>query len=189
MRLIVGISGASGAILGIRLLEILATQKVETHLVISDAGEKNIHYETDWKIADVKALATRVYDFTDIGATIASGSFKRDAMVVIPCSIKTMSGLCHSYASNLLLRAGDVTLKERKPLILVVRETPLHRGHLLSMLQLTEMGAVIMPPMPTFYNKPKTLDDIVNHTVSRVLDMVNIDPNIAPRWAGIPPEG
>jgi 4-hydroxy-3-polyprenylbenzoate decarboxylase len=107
-------------------------------------------------------------------------------MIVIPCSIKTLSGLCYSYASNLLLRAGDVTLKERKPLILVARETPLHRGHLQAMLQLTEMGAIIMPPVPTFYHKPKTIDDIINHTVSRVLDLVDLDPNISPRWSGLP---
>ena len=187
MRLIVGITGATGVILGIRLLEVLSEQKkVETHLVISEAAEKNIKYETDWELKDVRALASFSYDIDDIGARIASGSFKRDAMIVIPCSIKTLSGLCYSYASNLLLRAGDVTLKERKPLILVARETPLHRGHLQAMLQLTEMGAIIMPPVPTFYHKPKTIDDIINHTVSRVLDLVDLDPNISPRWSGLP---
>ena len=188
MRLVVGITGATGVILGIRLLQVLSEQKkVETHLVISEAGEKNIKYETDWELKDVRALASFSYDIDDIGARIASGSFKRDAMIVIPCSIKTLSGLCYSYASNLLLRAGDVTLKERKPLILVARETPLHRGHLQAMLQLTEMGAIIMPPVPTFYHKPKTIDDIINHTVSRVLDLVDLDPKIEKRWTGLPP--
>lgn len=186
MRLIVGISGATGVIYGIRLLQVLSTQKIETHLVISEAGEKNIKYETSWKLEEIKALADFYYDINDIGASIASGSFKRDGMVVIPCSIKTMSGLCYSYASNLILRAGDVTLKERKPLILAVRETPLHRGHLAAMLQLTEMGAIIMPPVPTFYHKPETIDDIIDHTVSRVLDMLNVEHSSAPRWSGLP---
>lgn len=186
VRLIVGISGATGVIYGIRLLQVLASKKIEIHLVISEAGEKNIKYETDWKVEDVRALASFTYDIDDIGARIASGSFKRDAMIVIPCSVKTLSGLCYSYATNLLLRAGDVTLKERKPLILLVRETPLHKGHLLAMLQLTEMGAIIMPPVPTFYHKPQSIDDIINHTVGRVLDLINIDPPLAQRWDGLP---
>jgi len=188
MRLVIGISGASGAILGVRLLQVLRDLKVETHLVISDAGEKNIRYETDYTVDQIRAMATRAYDIEDIGATIASGSFKRDAMIVIPCSVKTLSGLCYSYSDNLLLRAGDVTLKERKPLILVFRETPLHRGHIQAMLQLTEMGAVIMPPVPSFYNKPKTMEDVVNNTVSRVCDLVGLDAKLAPRWAGLPEE-
>ena len=185
MRLIVGISGASGVIYGIRLLQVLSTQKIETHLIIPEAGEKNIKHETSWKLEELKALDNFNYDIDDIGERIASGSFKRDGMVVIPCSIKTLSGLCYSYASNLMLRAGDVTLKERKPLILVVRETPLHKGHLTAMLQLTEIGAIIMPPVPTFYHKPKTIDDIIDHTVSRVLDMLNVEHNSAPRWSGL----
>ncbi len=185
MRLIVGISGASGVIYGIRLLQVLSTQKIETHLIISEVGEKNIKYETTWKLEEVRALADFTYAINDIGARISSGSFKRDGMVVMPCSIKTLSGLCYSYASNLLLRAGDVTLKERKPLILAVRETPLHKGHLAAMLQLTEMGAIIMPPVPSFYHKPQTIDDIIDHTVSRVLDLLNVEHNITPRWSGL----
>ncbi len=185
MRLIVGITGASGVIYGIRLLEVLSTQQIETHLVISEAGEKNIEYETSWKLEEIKALANFNYDINDIGASIASGSFKIDGMVVMPCSIKTLSGLCYSYASNLILRAGDVTLKERKPLIVVVRETPLHKGHLAAMLQLTEMGAIIMPPVPSFYHKPKTIDDIIDHMVGRVLDLLNVEHNIASRWSGL----
>ena len=185
MRLIVGITGASGAIYGIRLLQVLSNLKIETHLVISEAGEQNIEYETSWKVKEVKALANFTYAINDIGASIASGSFKRDSMVVIPCSIKTLSGLCYSYASNLILRAGDVTLKERKPLILVVRETPFHKGHLAAMLQLTEMGAIIMPPIPGFYYKPQTIDDIIDHIVGRVLDLLNVEHNIGSRWSGI----
>ena len=185
MRLIVGITGASGVVYGIRLVQVLSELKVETHLVISEAGEQNINYETNQKVEDVKALADFTYDIGNIGATIASGSFKRDGMVVIPCSIKTLSGLCYSYASNLILRSGDVTLKERKPLILAVRETPFHRGHLQAMLQLTEMGAIILPPIPSFYNKPKTIDDIIDHTVSRILDLLDIEHNFASRWTGL----
>ena len=185
MRLIVGITGASGVIYGIRLVKALSDLKIETHLVISEAGAQNIEYETDMKLKDIKAMAGFSYDIADIGASIASGSFQRDGMVVIPCSIKTLSGLCYSYASNLILRAGDVTLKERKPLVLVVRETPFHRGHLQAMLQLTEMGAIILPPIPSFYHRPKTIDDIIDHTVSRVLDMFNIEHNFASRWSGL----
>lgn len=185
MRLIVAITGASGSIYGVRLLEMLSKLNVETHLIISEAGEKNIEYETNWKIEDVKGLASFNYDIKNIGASIASGSFKRDGMVTIPCSIKTMSGLCYSYATNLILRTGDVTLKERKLLVLVVRETPFHKGHLAAMLQLTEMGAIIMPPVPSFYHKPQTVDDIVDHTVSRVLDLFDVEHNFAPRWAGL----
>ena len=185
MRLIVAITGASGSIYGVRLLEMLSKLNIETHLVISEAGEKNIEYETGWKVEDVKGLASFNYDIKNIGASIASGSFRRDGMVAVPCSIKTLSGLCYSYATNLILRAGDVTLKERKPLVLVVRETPFHKGHLAAMLQLTEMGAIIMPPIPSFYHKPQTVDDIIDHTVSRVLDMFNVEHNFAPRWAGL----
>jgi len=185
VRLIVGITGASGVIYGIRLVKALSDLKIETHLVISEAGAQNIEYETDMKLKDIKAMAGFSYDIADIGASIASGSFQRDGMVVIPCSIKTLSGLCYSYASNLILRAGDVTLKERKPLVLVVRETPFHRGHLQAMLQLTEMGAIILPPIPSFYHRPKTIDDIIDHTVSRVLDMFNIEHNFASRWSGL----
>lgn len=190
MVLIVAITGASGAIYGIRLLEVLKKAKdVETHLVISESAARTIEYETKYKVADVLKLAHRYYDNKDIGANIASGSFRRDGMVVIPCSIKTMGALAHSYSENLIIRAGDVTLKERKRLVLVVRETPLHLGHLRNMVQLTEMGAVIMPPVTNFYSKPKTIDDLINHLVGRALDLFNIDNTLVKRWQGEEPEG
>lgn len=186
MVLIIGITGATGAIYGIRLLEVLSKiEAVETHLIISKFGELTIKYETDYEPNDVRALANFAYEIDDIGASLASGSFKRDGMIIAPCTIKTMSALANSYAENLIIRAGDVTLKERKPLVLVVRETPLHLGHLRSMVQLTEMGAIISPPIPSFYNKPKAIDDIVNATVGRVLDLFNIEHDLSHRWSGL----
>ena len=183
--IVVGITGASGAIYGIRLLEALArTEDVQTHLIVSEYGERTIRHETSYDVARVKKIAHVCYDVNDVGAAVASGSFRRDAMVVAPCTIKTMSGLANSYADNLIVRAGDVTLKERKPLILLVRETPLHLGHLRNMVQLTEMGAIIFPPMPTFYNHPKTIDDIVNHTVGRLMDLLGLKHDFYKPWAG-----
>jgi 4-hydroxy-3-polyprenylbenzoate decarboxylase len=165
------------------LLEVLSeTKGIETHLVISEAGETTIKQETNWKIDDVKALADFSYDINDIGARLASGSFKRDGMIVIPCTIKTMSALANSYAENLLIRAGDVTLKEKNKLVLVVRETPLHLGHIRNMEQLTETGAIIFPPVPAFYHKPKTIQDIVDHTVGKVLDIFGIEHHLFQRW-------
>lgn len=185
MVLVVAITGASGAIYGIRLLEVLKkAPDVQTHLVISESAVRTIEYETSYKVADVMKLAHHCYDNKDIGASLASGSFRRDGMIVIPCSIKTMGALAHSYSENLIIRAGDVTLKERKRLVLVVRETPLHLGHLRSMVQLTEMGAVIMPPVTNFYSKPKTIDDLVNHIVGRALDLFGIDHALVKRWKG-----
>lgn len=185
MVLIIGITGATGAIYGIRLLEVLSKiEAVETHVIISKSGEEIIKHETDYEPNEVKALANFAYDIDDIGASLASGSFHRDGMIIAPCTIKTMSALANSYAENLITRAGDVTLKERKPLVLVVRETPLHLGHLRSMVQLTEMGAIIFPPVPTFYNKPKVIDDIINTTIGRVLDLFNIQHNLSVRWSG-----
>ncbi|MBI2935021.1 MAG: UbiX family flavin prenyltransferase [Chloroflexi bacterium] len=185
MILIVAISGASGAIYGIRLLEVLKKAgNVETHLVISNSAARTIEYETNYKVSDVEKLANHVYDNKDIGAALASGSFRRDGMIVIPCSIKTMGALAHSYSENLIVRAADVTLKERKRLILVVRETPLHLGHLRSMVQLTEMGAVILPPVTNFYSKPKTIDDLVNHIVGRAMDLFGLDHGLVNRWKG-----
>jgi flavin prenyltransferase len=187
LRLVVGITGASGVIYGIRLLQALSRAKdVETHLVISEAAEENILYETDWTIDKIKGLANYTYDVTDIGAAPSSGSFKRDGMIVIPCSIKTMAALSISYNENLIVRAGDVTLKERKPLVLLVRETPFHSGHLESMLKLSRMGAIIMPPIPAFYHKPKMIDDLINHSVGRVLEVFNIEHNLYERWTGLP---
>ena len=174
-RIVVGLSGASGAIYGIRLLELLrALPDVEAHLVVSDAAKRTIVEETDWAVKDVEALAARRYDNKDIGAAIASGSFKTDGMVIVPCSVKAAASVAHCLADNLLTRAADVTLKEGRPLILVVRETPLHLGHLRVLTALAEMGAVILPPMPAFYNRPKQIEDLVDHTLARVLDRLEI---------------
>jgi len=186
MVLVIGITGASGVIYGIRLLEVLSAKKdIETHLIISNAAEVNIRTETDYKLEDIKALANYYYDINDTGARLSSGSFKRDGMIVAPCSIKTMSALAHSYTENLLIRAGDVTLKERKKLVLIVRETPLHIGHLENMERLCKMGATIMPPVPAFYNRPKTIEDIILHTIGKVLDMFDIEHNLFQRWSGL----
>src|SRR3972149_450883 len=163
MILIIGISGASGVIYGIRLLEVLSAMKdIETHLVISQAGEIIIHQETGWKIEDVRRLANFSYEIEDITACISSGSFKRDGMIIAPCTVKTMSGIANSYSDNLIIRAADVTLKERRKLVLMFRETPLHLGHLRNMERLTEMGAIIVPPIPAFYFQPKTIQDIID---------------------------
>ena len=182
-RIIVAISGASGVIYGIRLLEALhATSNIETHLVISAAAKQTIAAETDWTLKDVEVLAHTVHDVRQIGASIASGSFVTRGMIVIPCSIKSLSAIANSYSADLIARAADVTLKEGRPLILVVRETPLHLGHLRLMTQATEMGAIIFPPMPAFYGKPQTLDDVINGTVGRILARVGIDNNLYTRW-------
>ena len=186
-RLIIGLSGASGMIYGIRLLEVLRqVEGVETHLVVSQAGAQTIGLETDYTLDEVEALADVTYRFRDIAAAIASGSFKTHGMVVIPCSIKTMAGIAHSYSDNLLLRAADVVLKDRRRLVLVLRETPLHLGHLRLMTQVTEMGAILAPPMPAFYHRPNTLDDLINQTVNRVLDLLEIElaQDLFTRWQG-----
>ena len=188
MRLVIGISGSSGAVYGIRLLEVVRkVSDLETHLIISAAGKRTILEETDYTVKDVEALATRVYDNRDIGAALASGSFRTGGMVIAPCSIKTVSALANCYAETLMHRAGDVTLKEGRPLVVVVRETPLHVGHLRQLLALAEVGAVILPPMPAFYHRPKTLDDIVNHTVARVLDRLGIPHDLGVEWTGTHP--
>ena len=183
-RLVVGISGASAAIYGIRLLEVLRERDVETHLVITPVAKEIILLETDFTVEEVEAMANYAYDIDNMGAAIASGSFKTDGMVIIPCSIKSLSAIANSYSANLLLRAADVTLKERRRLVAVVRETPLHRGHLQLMLRLTDMGAIIFPPLPAFYNRPKTIEDIIDHTVGRVLDFFDIDHTLFERWGG-----
>jgi flavin prenyltransferase len=181
-RVIVGLSGASGVILGIRLLELLSKQDLETHLVISDAAKRTIGMETEWKVADVEALATQVHDFNNIGSSIASGSFKTKGMVIIPCSIKTLSAIAYSFNTNLLIRAADVVIKERRKLVLVVREMPLHRGHLESMMKAHEMGAVILPPMLTFYQKPKNLEEMIDYVAGKVLDSLGIENKLYRRW-------
>jgi 4-hydroxy-3-polyprenylbenzoate decarboxylase len=186
-RLIVGISGASGVIYGIRLLEVLReVADVETHLVMSTAAAQTIGLETDYTAAQVEALADTVYRFRDIAAAIASGSFRTAGMVVIPCSMKTLAGIAHSYSDNLLLRAADVVLKDRRRLVLVPRETPLHLGHLRLMTQVAEMNAIVAPPMPAFYHRPETIADIVDQTVNRVLDLFGIElsRDLFQRWQG-----
>ena len=187
MRLVVGISGASGVIYGIRLLEVLrGVESVETHLVMSSAARQTILLETDYTVEAVEALAEVSYRFNDIAAKISSGSFKTTGMVVIPCSMKTLSGIALSFSDNLLLRAADVTLKDRRRLVLVPRETPLHLGHLRLMTQVVEMGAILVPPMPAFYHRPQTLDDVINQTVNRVLDLLEIElpEDLFERWSG-----
>jgi flavin prenyltransferase len=186
-RIIIGVSGASGAIYGIRLLEVLqGVPDVETHLVISTAGAQTITLETDFTPAQVAAMADVNYRFNDIAAAIASGSFKTDGMIVIPCSMKTLAGIAHSFSDNLLLRAADVVLKDRRRLVIVPRETPLHLGHLRLMLQLVEMGAIVAPPMPAFYHRPQNIDDIVNQTVNRLLDIMGVElpQDLFTRWQG-----
>jgi 4-hydroxy-3-polyprenylbenzoate decarboxylase len=181
-RLIVGITGASGAVYGVRLLRALAGLEVESHLVVSRAAEMTIAYETDLKMADVEALADVRYPVGDIGAAIASGSFKTLGMVIIPCSVRSMSEIATGITSNLLTRAADVTLKERRRLVLALRETPLHTGHIRTMLQVSEMGAILAPPVPAFYGRPASISDIVDQTVGRILDLFGLDAGIARRW-------
>jgi 4-hydroxy-3-polyprenylbenzoate decarboxylase len=189
-RIIVGISGATGAIYGIRTLEILREDpNVETHLVLTDAAALTIREETTWKVKDVIALADCYYEVGDIGSPISSGSFRNDGMIIAPCSIKSMSMISNSINANLLIRAADVSLKERRKLVLLVRETPLHLGHLRLMTNLAEMGAIILPPMPAFYHKPRSLDDVINHTVGRVLDHFGVEAKLLRRWEGLSLDG
>lgn len=182
-RLIIGISGASGAIYGIRALEALKEiPDVETHLVLSPSGKRTINEETEWTVEGVEALADVVHHHRDIGAAISSGSFRTAGMIVAPCSIKTLSGIVSSYNDNLLTRAADVCLKERRKLVLLVRETPLHLGHIEMLAQATRYGAVLLPPVPAFYNRPQTIDDIVNQTVGKALDQFEIPHQLFRRW-------
>ena len=183
-RLIIGISGASGAIYGVRLLQVLRdVAEVETHLIMSQAARQTLSLETDYSLREVQALADVVHDARDIAASISSGSFKTSGMVILPCSMKTLSGIVNSYTDGLLTRAADVVLKERRPLVLCVRETPFHLG---LMVQAAEMGAVIMPPVPAFYHRPQSLDDVINQTVNRVIDQFDIDlpQDLFTRWQG-----
>lgn len=185
-RLVVGISGASGVIYGIRLLEALRDTEIETHLVLTRAAEMTIAYETTYTAKQVQALAHKVYPLNDVGAAIASGSFAGMGMVVIPCSMKTLAEIATGVTGNLLTRAADVTLKERRRLVLVPRETPLHLGHLRNMVSVTEIGAILAPPMPAFYAAPKSLDDLINHSVGRVLDLFGLETGLVQRWQGSP---
>jgi len=187
-RLIVGISGASGTIYGVRILEMLRDAEIETHLVMSKSAEMTLAYETDLKPKDVRGLASVNYSVADIGAAISSGSFPTLGMVIAPCSVRTMSEIASGVTASLLSRAADVVLKEKRRLVLAVRETPLHVGHLRSMTTLAEIGAVVAPIVPAFYNRPKTVDDIINHTCGRLLDLFGVDTGMVKRWKGGPAE-
>jgi flavin prenyltransferase len=187
-RLIVGISGASGTIYGIRMLEMLKKTDIETHLVMSKSAEMTLVYETEFKPKDVKALASVVHPVADIGASISSGSFPTMGMIVVPCSIRTMSEIATGVTSSLMSRAADVVLKEKRRLVLALRETPLHGGHLRTLTTLADIGAVVAPIVPAFYNKPKTVDDVINHTVGRLLDLCGIETKVVKRWEGGPAE-
>lgn len=186
MRLIVGMSGASGVIYGVRLLEALKKESdAETHLILSDSAKININLETEWSVKDVQALADHVHSNRDIAATIASGSFQTAGMIVVPCAIKTLSAIANSYADSLIVRAADVILKERRRLVLVPRETPLHTGHCELLYKASQLGAIIAPPMPAHYIKPQSIDDLVNHHVGRILDLFDIDSDFVKRWQGL----
>jgi 4-hydroxy-3-polyprenylbenzoate decarboxylase len=186
-RLIVGISGASGILYGIRILQVLQDSGIETHLVMSDSAKMTLATETDMSFKAVEALATEVHNTKNIGATISSGSFKTMGMVVAPCSVRSLSEIAYGMTGSLLTRAADVVLKERRRLVLMVRETPLHTGHLRAMLQASENGAILMPPLPALYARPQNLDDMINHTVGRCLDLFDIETSLVTRWAGMGP--
>jgi 4-hydroxy-3-polyprenylbenzoate decarboxylase len=181
-QLIIGIAGASGVIYGVRLLQWVRDRGYETHLIMSEAGKQNLRIETNTSPDQVAALADVVYDNRDVGGALASGSFITSAMVIVPCTIKTLSGIANSYTDNLLVRAADVTLKERRKLVLVVRETPLHIGHLRLMTMAAEMGAHILPPVPSFYHHPRTIDDIINQTIGKIFDYLGIPHDLFERW-------
>ncbi|MCZ6903998.1 MAG: UbiX family flavin prenyltransferase [Rickettsia endosymbiont of Ixodes persulcatus] len=183
-KIIIAMSGASGAIYGIRLLEILKQQNIETHLVISEGAALTIKAETTYSIEAIKNLANYYYDDKDLGATISSGSFKTSGMIIAPCSMKTLASIAHSMEDTLISRAAGVVLKDRRKLILMTRETPLHIGHLENMLKVASYGGIIAPPVPAFYNNPASIDDIVNHSVTRVLDFFDIETNLIKRWGG-----
>jgi 4-hydroxy-3-polyprenylbenzoate decarboxylase len=181
-RIVIGISGASGVIYGIKMLSLLQEKDFQTHLIISESGRQNIEIETSYKADDVSAMADYTYDNKDVGAALASGSYLTEGMVVVPCTIKTLSGIANSYTNNLLVRAADVTLKEKRKLVLVVRETPLHVGHLSLMMKAAKMGAHILPPIPSFYHQPKDIDDIIHQTIGKIFDYLEIEHNLYTRW-------
>jgi 4-hydroxy-3-polyprenylbenzoate decarboxylase len=191
-RMIVGISGASGIIYGIRTLEYLRKAGIETHLVMSKAAEMTLVYETDFKVKDVRAMADVYHTMVNIGASISSGSFRTMGMIIVPCSVRTMGEIATGVTSSLMSRAADVVLKERRRLVLAFRETPLHSGHLRTMAQLSDMGAIIAPVVPAFYTRPQSLDDIIDHTVGRLLDLFDLDVGVVKRWkteSGVDPSG
>ena len=185
-RLIVAITGATGAVYGVRLLQVLKDRPdIETHLVMSDAGVLNVHQELDMSRKDVEGLADVAHSVRDIGAALASGSFQNDGMVIAPCSMRSLAAVAHGLSDNLITRAADVALKERRRLVLMVRETPFNLAHLRNMTAVTEMGGIIFPPLPAFYHRPQSIDDMVDHTVARVLDLFCINHALAPRWQGM----
>ena len=185
-RIIVAISGASGAVYGVRLLQVLQTcAGIESHLVVSDAGWRTLRHEMDMDAASVEALAHTVHDARNVGASIASGSFQCAGMVIAPCSMRTLAAVAHGLSDSLLTRAADVVLKERRRLVLMVRETPLHLGHLRNMVSVTEMGAIVCPPVPAFYLRPQSVADIVDHSVARALDLLDVQHPLAARWEGL----
>jgi flavin prenyltransferase len=185
-RMVIAITGATGVIYGVRLLQILGVMPgIETHLMVSEAGVLNLHQELDMNRKDVEALAHRVHNVRDIGASIASGSFQSEGMIVAPCSMKTLASIAHGLSDNLIARAADVVLKERRRLVLMVRETPFNLAHLRNMTAVTKMGGIVFPPLPGFYQRPQTIDDMINHTVGRVLDMFAISHELVPRWNGL----
>jgi 4-hydroxy-3-polyprenylbenzoate decarboxylase len=181
-RIIIGMTGASGVIYGVNTLNELNKKNLETHLIISEAAKKIIIHETGYSVEDVESMAKKVYDNEDLEAPLASGSFLTNGMIVIPCTIKTLSGIANSYSDNLLLRAADVTLKEKRKLVLVVRETPLHKRHINLISIAADMGAHILPPIPSFYHRPKTIEDIINHTIGKIFDYFEIEHNLFTRW-------
>jgi 4-hydroxy-3-polyprenylbenzoate decarboxylase len=183
-KIIVGVSGATGVVYCVRLLEVMKDLDVETHLILSDGAKKTIEIETDLTIAEIEKFASVVHDIKDVGASVASGSFKTDGMVIVPCSIRTLSGVARSYNENLLIRAADVVLKERRRLVLVVRETPLHKGHLRLMNEASDLGAVILPPMPAFYHMPASIQDLIDQTVGKILDQFDVNHQLFRRWEG-----
>ena len=187
-RIVIGITGASGVTYGVRMLRFLKDTNYETHLIISKAGMLNIEIETGYKAEEVAAMADYTYDHENVSASLASGSFLTEGMVVVPCTIKTLSGIASSYTENLLVRAADVTLKEKRKLVLVVRETPLHKGHLRLMTMAADMGAHILPPIPSFYHMPKTIDDIIDQTIGKIFDYIGIEHELFRRWNGYEPE-
>jgi len=188
LPLVVGITGASGVIYGVELLKALQKTDVETHLILSESAGRNLAIETNHSIKEVRALADVVYRNKDVGAAVASGSFLTRGMVVVPCTIKSLSGIAYSYADNLITRAADVTLKEKRTLVMMVRETPLHKGHLDMMARCADLGATILPPMPSFYHGPQSIQDIINQSIGKVLDQMGIEHNLFRRWGSKPEE-
>ena len=188
LPLVVGITGASGVIYGVELLKALQNTDVETHLILSESAGRNLAIETDHTLKEVRSMADVVYKNKDVGAAVASGSFLTRGMVVVPCTIKSLSGIAYSYADNLITRAADVTLKEKRPLVMMVRETPLHKGHLDMMARCADLGATILPPMPSFYHGPQSIQDIINQSIGKVLDQMSIEHNLFRRWGSKPEE-